>query len=776
MKIENKLLLRKIKKQFTQLLAAALIVAIGVGFFVTLKTVLFQYENMSEQYYKHYSLADYTIYSVGLDQSDVDKIKHIDGVNAAQGRFVADFKSGAATIRALSIPFKESLINKPYIYQGRHLENDDECMLLQKYAKANNLEIGDTIEIKIQNQKYVFKIAGLVSSPEYVYLVQSESVPMADAHDFGITFISENFFKSRLNSGYNQINVLFDDGADTAKIAEKIKEALIPKRISYDLFKSGQTSYKMYKDDLKQIDTLAYIFPVIFFIIGSMMIYVMQKRNVTKERKQIGIIKAMGLSDIKILFIYTKYSVLIAFLGSIGGCLLSISIGDYILNVFGEMFEIPGLAFTFYFYLWAVAFLLSLIVCVISNFVGIKAILKITPAEAMHAEKPKSGKKILLENIKPLWNSLSFNTRYALKASLRNKGRFFAVVLGMTAAVALTVFALGFNNSFDYLINNHYETFTKYDLAVSVQTTPLEKDIDVVSMPGVEKYSKATILPIKVEKDSKNLDYPLLITESGFDMLDIKNDTGKAVNLQDGIVLPIYIADKLGVSKGDKVKISSPSSSFDDVEVSISDLSIQASSFYVYTKFDFIKEKLNFDKAIYNTIFLKSNGDVKGLSKLINDSKSVISTTSKEQDKSTMLKLLDTISFMIQVIIVFAVILGIAVLYAVGIINLTARSYEFVVLKVMGYDTKDIVLACIKENLFQLILSLPFGFLLGNLIILGIKDEFSNDSFALTLHIYGESYWFAAILLIAISALIMIMSIRFINRVDMIEGLKSREE
>ncbi len=689
---------------------------------------------------------------------------------------MADYKSGEATLRTVSTPYKGNLINKTYIYEGRQIENDSECLLLKKYADVHGLKMGDNIDINIQNKVHNFKITGLIASPEYVYLARSESVPMADPHHFGVMYISESFFKNSLAGEYNQINVMFDSEADNTEAARRIKETLKPKKILYDIFKSGQTSYKMYKEDLKQIDSFTYIFPVVFFFIGAMMIYVMQKRNIVKERKQIGIFKAMGLSDMEVLILYTKYAVIIAFLGSIGGCLLSVTLGDYILNIFGEMLEIPELVFALHLDLWVIAFVLALTVCVFSNFIGIKTVLKISPAEAMHAEKPKSGRKIFLENIKPLWNSFSFNTRYSLKTSLRNKGRFFTVVFGMTAAVALTVFALGFNDSFSYMINNHYDKFTKYDLSVNIQTVPLEKDIDIVSLPGVEKYAKATILPAKLEIGGKKLDYPLLITETDFDMLDLKNNKGEMIHPQDGIVLPEYVANKLDVAKGDKVKISSPGGSFNDVEVFVSDMSIQASGFYIYTDYRFVEKEFDIEKMIYNTVFIRAHGDIKELTQRINDSKSVISTTSKEQDKNIQIKLLDTISFMIQILIAFAVVLGIAVLYAVGIINLTARSYEFIVLKVMGYSTKDIMFAYLKEIFLQIIISIPFGFLSGNLILLGIQDEFSNDSFALTPHIYTESYLLAALLLIVISAVVMLLSIGFINRLDIVEGLKAREE
>ena len=776
MNIENKLLVRRIKRQLPQIIAAALIIAIGAAFFVTLKTVLLQYEKVTEEYFTEYSLADYTIYGTGFDKEDISKISHLKGVKSVQGRFTGDYRVGNAVMRVLSTPIGGNQVNRPYIYEGRYIESDDECMLLKKHADAYRLKVGDTIELKVQNQKYNLRISALITTPEYVYLAQSESVPMADPYDFGVMLVSEGIFNSRLDSIYNEINILFDSETDATNTADNIKNILKPKGIMNDVLKDNLISYKMYQDDLTQIDTFAYIFPVIFFIIGAMIIYVMQKRNIAKERKQIGIIKALGFSDTQVLLLYTKNALIIALIGSISGCLMSIAFGDYVLNAFRYMFDVPGLAFAYHLDLWLIVLLASVLVCILSNFVGIKLILKINPAEAMHAEKPKSGKRIFIENIKPLWHNLSFNTRYALKTSLRNKGRFFAVIFGMTAAVSLTVFALGFSDSFDHLINKHYNNFTRYDLAVNTHATPFDKDLDILTLPGVVKTAKTVILPVNIESESKKSSYPLLVVENDFDMLDLKNHRGETITIGEGVVLPAYVAGKLGVTKGDTVRISSPGNIFDAIEATITDLSAQASGFHIYSSFDFIKRELSLDEVVYNNVLLKTEGSVKELSQLLDKNKNVLGTTSIEQDKNTLLKLLDTIGFLINTLIIFAIVLGVAVLYAVGIINLSARSYEFIVLKVMGYSTRDIVLACLKETLLQITIAIPLGFGLGNLIIFGIKDEFSNDFLAVTPHIYRESYLYAILLLITISILLMLFSVRFIRRLNMIEGLKLREE
>lgn len=776
MKIENKLLLRKIKKQFMQLLCAVIIVAVGVGFYVTLKTVHHQYKKVSEEYFFNYSLADYSVYGQDIQQKDMDEISKLMGIKAVEGRTVLDIKYKESTLRMITKDPEINQVNKLYLYEGEEIANDQDCLLLNKYAVANNLNIGDTIEIKIKNKTIPLTIKGLVASPEYVYLAQSENIPMADPKNFGIIYLNEKYIQRELEYTYNQINLLFEQGKDEKVIVNEVKNILGANKIQYDVFQSGQTSYKMYQEDLGQINSFTYIFPTVFFMIGAMIIYVLQKRNITKERKQIGILKAMGLSDSKIMVIYTKYAFIISILGSLIGCLLSVFLGDYILGIFGEMFELPELTFVVYPGLWLIAVLLASIVCILSNFIGIFNVVKINPSEAMHAESPKKGKKILIENIKPLWKCLSFHSRYAIKTTVRNKGRFFAVVFGMSAAVGLILFSLGFHDSFQNIIDYHYDKVIDYDLSVKVPTTPLEEEPAFLASSEIKEFTKAMILPVTIKYGEKQLEYPLLVTPNNFNMLNLKNEKSERINMNGGIALPQYLADQLNLKRGDSVKITSPGHYFEEVEVTVKDLVNQVSGFYIYANYDDMNEKFDMKNFVYNTVFIRTNQEIKNVVSHLNEKENVLTTTSVFEDKNTLLKLLSTINFMITILIGFAFILGITVLFAVNMINLTARRYEFIILKVMGYSTKEIIFASIKENIIQMIISIPTGFIFGNSLLFAIKDEFSNDSFLLMPHIYIQSYLMAALMLIVITILVLLYSIKIINRLNIVEGLKERED
>ena len=91
-----------------------------------------------------------------------------------------------------------------------------------------------------------------------------------------------------------------------------------------------------------------------------------------------------------------------------------------------------------------------------------------------------------------------------------------------------------------------------------------------------------------------------------------------------------------------------------------------------------------------------------------------------EQLKEGMDSMLETMKTMITLIIVIAVILGVVIIYNLGILSYTEKQYQFATLKVLGFKNKQIKKIFIKQNniiaVISIILGLPAGFYLTDWI------------------------------------------------------------
>ena len=771
MKTPDKILLQGVKSQLGSFISTIIIVMVAVGFYLVLKTITDNYRNSSENYYSSNALADYALYG-DFNRSDIQKIESISGVKNVSGRNVFDGKNGdTTTIRVIEVA-NDIKVNIPYIYEGRSPKANSECLLLKKYADANNLGVGDNIKFTLSGQNYTQKITGLAATPEYVYLAKSVLMPMMNPKEFGVIFVNQDFY-SRAGS-YNEIAITFSDRSNEDPIINKIKATIGTEKIEQELKQEDFLSYGFYKDDLEQLDSFSYIFPIVFFIIAGIVVLVVQKRNIIHDRRQIGIMKALGLHDKEIFWFYTKYALVIAAVGIGFGLLLSVAIGPLILGMFKSMFEVPIFEYQNIYSHWTIPIIASLLVCTLSNYLAVKDSSKISPAEAMHAEKPRSGKDVFLQNFF-IWKKLSFNTRYSIKSSLRNRGRFWAVVLGMTATVTLAVFSFGFMDTFNEIISGYYSRVAKYDLSITLEKTPLNQTPAFLNKYDIDDYKKALIAPMKIENDGKTEDISLYLSNDIFSMHQIKNLSGQDPNISDGIAIPRRFAKLLDVEKGQEVKIYSSDKKI-DTKVTISDITDQTTGFYALSTFNFAKEKLNINAQFYNTVFARTDGNISLIKKELENDKNVLAVVSKSDDQKSLTKMLEVFKTYIYILIFFAVVLGIAVLYSISTINLLSRNYEFVVLKVMGYKTWDILAAYMKELTGQLIIAIPFGFGLGYFVLLSVNEAFSTKSFEMVNSIYPVSYVYAVGLLILIIGVVLINANRQINKLDLVEGLKSREE
>ena len=722
------LILRKMRSNTPQFLGLILLLVIGTTFFITLFTISLRFEETAEQYFIDNAYANVTLYGAFAPET-VEFLAKQDGIKSAQGRIVRDLRCDERIIRTITLTDD---INIPHIYDGRLPQNVGEALLLKRNAVAMELSIGDTLTL---GESEVI-ITGLAASPEYIYMVQNARTPMAQTSKFGVTYVTRDFFA---DSNYNEI-VILGDYTEIAEIG-----AL------YAISREDQMNHYLYRSDLGEVRSFGYIFPTVFAVLIAVVIYVMLTRIIQKERRQIGTMKALGVTDGRVIGIYLSQFCVTALVGAILGGFVTMLICDLIIGIFAGMFEVPTLNFIFYPTLWLMAAAISVALCAASGMVALVRVLKIEPAHAMRPATPKSRKVKL-----PFTKSMSFNTRYALKSALCNKGRFFAVVFGMAGSCALMAFSFGFYDSVGNTQDKYFNEFANYDMIIRFEPIPLS-----VEHSAIETDASFKALTLFVDVGVQAEHHTLVIAESGFDMVNIPT-----AELQNGIIIPEYFSEQWRVKVGDTLNIEG----YDTV---VSAIVPQHLGLSLYTSFDYL-ETLTYDfPPIYNTLYVRTSNPTALADEL---TKNGIDFTTLNDDRTSFNTISESISVLIWFMIVCSVILGITVLYSVGLINLSAREYEYMFMGVMGCSHRSIVLANAKEALLQLFLAIPLGFVAGRLFLEVIKDEFSGSHFVISALVSPLSYAVSAVGVIAVTAIMAAVMSQHIDRLDIVEGLKMQGE
>ena len=768
--IKTKLLF--INKQLAIFMSAVFIVTLAVLFFVAVKTVYRDFKLSAENYFENNILDDLVLFGM-FNTNDIDTLEEINGIAKVEAKHRFQGKINNIDAIIYGTDNSDNRINKPFVYEGSTELKTNEIAINKNFAVANSLKLGDTVELVYNDKTNSFIIAALVSYPNYVFLFKDGASTASEAKDFAVIEISEDNFNY---IPYNSIYIKYEENADKKNVENLIRTKL-KQKIFFFTDREQSVNYVNYEQTLLQIDSFSYICPSILLFMAILLLYIIQRRNVAVERKQIGIMKAIGLTDFSIMFMYIKYSFLVSFFGILLAFIASKFLLPPIFKALGNIFDMPNFKYNVYIDLWIIATLIILLVCIFSNLLAALSILKLNPAQSMRGEPPKGGGKTLIEKLK-IWNKFSFNTRYAIKNASRSKTRYLASLWGMFAAISMTVFAQGFNNSFDYFLYTLYEKFALYDATATVNPVKWENNSDIVTNRSIQYFDKAAIYQSRIypafRDDADSLYIPTLIYKDSFSSLDIPDNE----NMEDSVMLPKYLADKLKVKENDYigVELYTLGNSISR-RVKVSKFVDQQGMFYVYMNKDFAEETFDIND-VYNTLFITTtnNTPISNLKDILDDSKEVSYYSFRNDEYEAYKNQIATIYLLVQILIFIAFLLGATSLYGVGVITLATRRYEFTLLKVMGYTTKEIMIASLKETITQVIVAIPLGIAAGYGILYLVKGPFSSKLFSFVPHVYESSYALAIILLITVILLVSIMSSHYINKLDMVEGLKDREE
>ena len=754
-RIRTRLIWRKIKGHRSGFVGVMVLILVGVAFLITLTTIARRYEESAERYFETQHTADVTLLG-GFDRAGVAVVNLLPGITRAQGRSVRDIHAEDGTVHRV-VSMTEG-INDLWYYEGDAPQGPGECAVIQRSARALQLGIGDTLEVEGR----ALRITAIVDSPEYIYMAQSPRMPMAAPDRFVLVFVHESeLTASPAFAGYNEIVMLLDGEPAESSAPKNLAELASKIGAERAILAEEQLNYTLYREDLKQIGTFSYLFPAVFAVLIVVVIYVMLARIVLQERRQIGICKALGLREKHLLTMYAAGYAVAAVPAALAGCLIASLVCNTIISIFGAMFVVPTLHFVVYPELWLSAVAASALICLLSGTLPMRRLLRVLPAKLLRPREPKSGKRILLERL-GLWRRLSWGTRYALKSALRNKGRFSAMLLGMCAACALLVFSLGFYDSIIDTQTRYFRDFTRYDVTVDFDVR-----MDIAPHPAeahADSSAHALTLPAMME----DLETRLIIADADFDMYALPEGA-----LAEGVILPTSYAKELGLRVGDFVDIRINVGMDMIYRCRVSGIVEQTFGLALFTAWPYLHTIEPGLSLIYNTLYLRSES-MDQLTQALRDEGA--SFTTIEEDRESIASVMDSLIVLVFFMLLCAVVLGVAVLYSVGQINLAARSHEYLFMGVMGYGRNRVLAAHLRETVLQLVIAIPLGYALGNGLLLWIKDSFSGEGFVLAAAIFPQTYILAALVTVGITALMIPALLRFIDRMDIVEGLKVQEE
>lgn len=585
---------------------------------------------------------------------------------------------------------------------------------------------------------------------------------------------------------------LADAEKKLADAERKINSMEIP--VWYVLNRDAVESYMSFKNDTQSIGAIGTVFPIIFFLVAALVALTTMTRMVEEQRVQIGTLKALGYSKFTIIGKYILYAGLATVIGSVIGVFLGeFTIPYFIVSAYKTSYYNLGDTVVTLNVLHALVASLAAIICTIgSTFFACYKELRAVPAELMRPEAPKAGKRIFLENIDAIWERLNFGQKAAMRNLFRYKKRFFMTLFGVGGCMALLLVGLGIRDSVSAMANNQYGEVFKYDGIVSVDSTLTRAQrramlSDVSDISDITDYIQANRTMVYATgkgssklNDEKNA---YLIIPRDIDKFEeyisIRERGGNddVLELSDeGVIITEKYAKLLGVSAGDSIYVRLSESDAYPKEIKVAGITENYIFNYIYMTPKFYQSLYNVQGET-NVLLIKMEeaANTEDISSRLLKIAGVNSVTMNADELSELNTVINSLYFIVILMVVAAAILAFVVLYNLNNINISERHRELATLKLLGFYDKELSAYVYRENVVLTILGTILGIFLG----IGLH-QFVMITVETDVYMFGRELQPLSIVIGAVLTIIFALATNLImyfrlKKIDMIESLKSVE-
>jgi putative ABC transport system permease protein len=399
----------------------------------------------------------------------------------------------------------------------------------------------------------------------------------------------------------------------------------------------------------------------------------------------------------------------------------------------------------------------TILLLALISFLSVRAQLRGTTADALRPYTPKKMKQSFLEKL-PFFGKMGFAAKWNLRDLMRHKSRFAMTLVGIIGCMVLMVGGLGMRDTMAGFLDlldhgvSHYATKVNLVENTDPETAKqliTELDGDWESYSGISLDGCTATLDI-VHNDNKR-----------FSVIDEDN---REIDLRDdGVYLCLRLADRAKI--GESIEFS-PYGSEESYRVKVVgyNRSIMTES---VTMTDRCAEELGIQYSVSAIYTEKASSEIP-------PSELISGKQDKQQLMDSFSSFVSIMDGMVFILIIAAIVLGIVVLYNLGLMSYIERSRELATLKVLGFRSKKIGKLLITQNLWLTVIGVLLGLPAGLGTLYWMLTALAGE-YEMKLMLGPLTYSVSILLTFGVSLLVGWMVARKNKKIDMVEALKVAE-
>jgi len=599
-----------------------------------------------------------------------------------------------------------------------------------------------------------------------------------DERSFGILWASDELVThaTGMHGAFNDVAIELATDAREAEVIAAVDRLLTRYGGRGAIGREDQLSNRVVTNELEQLDVMGLAFPTFFVAVAAFLAGTVLTRLIATEREQIAVLKAFGYSNGAVARHYLAYASIAVALGIVIGVVLGTWLGRRFTGLYADILRIPGLHFRLDWLAMGSAFAVLSIATLTGAARAVFGAARLSPAVALQAPAPARYRTLLLDRL-GLGSILPAAARMVFRGLERRPSRALLGAAGVAAALGMMAGSLSLYDASRRMIDVQFRIGHRETLAIQlVSAVPAVSRTRFDALPGVSRVELTRVIPVRLHHAGRSRTLGLTGLEGAGALHRLVDADGRVHEVPpDGVAISASLATVLDVQVGDTVSAELLEQLVTRTVV-VSALLDELMSPNAYMELAALG-RLAGDGPLANGAYLHlSTPPTEALYARLRAMPQVVGITSR----SAMLDHFDRMmgqNFRVTSVLVvaFASIIAIGVVYNGARIALSERGRELASLRVLGFTTREVGVLLLGEQAILAALAVPLGWLLGWMLSGYLALAFESEQYQVPLVVHTQTYAWATVVVLLASALAGALMYRRAARLDLVAVLKTRE-
>ena len=767
--------------------AIALVLVGGLSTFVMALSTYDSLVLTREAYYREHRFAQVFASLERAPERLAQQIQAIPGVDRVATRVVA---AANVDLRGFDDPVVATLVSVPddgtpalntlYLREGRRVggARADEAVVSDTFAEAHGLGPGDGLTVVVNGRREALALVGVGLSPEYVYQLPPGGV-FPDYPRYAVLWMARTPLAAAydMEGAFNDVALTLSPGTRAEAVIDRLDALLAPYGGRGAYARADQLSHRFLSEELKGLETMAAVFPVIFLGVAAFLLNVVVSRLVSTQREQIAILKAFGYGNTAVALHFSKLVLAIVGVGLAGGIGVGIWMGRAMSGVYADFYRFPFLAYHLDPAVVLAAAAVSVAAGLAGTLLAVRRAARLPPAEAMRPEAPPVYRETLVERL-GLQRWLAQPTRMIARHIERRPLKSLLTVAGVAAACGIVMVSNFQRDAIGYIMEVQFGLSQRDDLAVRfVEPTSYRVLHSLEALPGVRHAEGFRAVPVRLRHGHRSYRTSLQGLEPGGTLYRLLDTRLERIPLPaEGVVLTDFLAGILQVRPGDRVSAEVLEGSRPVLRIPVTGLASQYLGVGAYLQRPALNRLMGEAPALSGAYLAVDAHRMEELFAALEEMPRVAGTVIRQAAMDSFNRTMEeTILFFTFITALLGAIIAFGVVYNSARIALAERSRELASLRVLGFSRGEIAYILLGELAVLTLAALPVGFLFGYGLSAYLASQFRSDLYRIPVVVEPDTYAFAAAVVLASAVVSGILMWQRMRHLDLVAVLKTRE-